>query len=244
MTNAIPKKIRIHCLQHVSFEGPAIIKEWADKKGHLFSFTRFYENDPIPGMQDFDWLVIMGGPMGVYEQKLNPWLITEISLIRGAIDASKTVIGICLGAQLIACALGAEIKPGKMKEIGWFPVYINKSIADPLGLEFLPEEITVFHWHGDTFGLPASTMPLASSGATPNQAFLYKNHVLALQFHFEMNPEALAEITSHGASELISGRYIQHAGTIMKGRHYLEENNAVMKKILDKFEEDTLNRQR
>jgi GMP synthase-like glutamine amidotransferase len=233
------KKLRIHCIQHVHFEGPAMIKSWADQGGHAFSFTRLFESGKYPALESIDWLIIMGGPMGVNEHEKHPWLDDEINYIKKAIDDSKIVIGICLGAQLIAKALGAEVMHGGKKEIGWFPVRFDKKTALSAGFDFLPEEITVLHWHGDTFTLPEGALHLASSKAFLNQAFLYKNNVLALQFHFEMNASALDAILNHSANEIVPGSFVQDAQTISSNRILLHENNNMMRKILGKFEAET-----
>jgi GMP synthase (glutamine-hydrolysing) len=148
----------------------------------------------------------------------------------------KVVTGVCLGAQLIAKAMGAEVRNGNRQEIGWFPVNIHKQAADKAGFEFLPREMTVFHWHGDTFEIPAGAIHLASSEAFANQAFLYKDRVLALQFHFEMNNTAIESILNNVAEELIPAAFVQTRKEILANIHYLPENNKIMYKILDKLE--------
>lgn len=226
-------KLRIHIFQHVSFEGPAALKAWAEKNGHLLSYTRFYNNEIIPEPDEIDWLVIMGGPMGVNDQGQYPWLKTEIEYIRMAIEQSKVVIGICLGAQLIAKALGARVYRGPLPEIGWFPIRIDQKVANLNDLAFLPPEIDVFHWHQDTFEIPDGANALASSAAFPNQAFIFRNHALALQFHFEMDEPALENMISHGNSELVSGKWAQTAPEILSRLSLIEDNNAVLFRLLD-----------
>ena len=228
-------KLRIHIFQHVSFEGPAAIKDWADKNGHLLSYTRFYNNEKIPEPDEIDWLVVMGGPMGVYDQEHYPWLKTELEFIRKAMEQSKVVIGICLGAQLIAAALGARVYHGSLPEIGWFPVRFEQKAAILNGLGFLPPEVVVFHWHQDTFEIPEGASLLASSEAFPNQAFLYGNRVLALQFHFEMDESALKNIISNGSHELIRGRWVQTGSEILNQLSMIEENNTLLFHLLDAF---------
>lgn len=231
--------LKIHCLQHVPYEGPAIIQEWALRKGHVFTSTRFYENSILPGLEEIDWLVIMGGPMGVNDSESFPWLDKEINFIRKAIENSRVVIGICLGAQLIAKSLGSDVKKGPHKEIGWFPVTINKIAASQAGLDFLPERITPFHWHGDTFDIPAGAICLASSQAFPNQAFIYRDSVLALQFHFEMDFPAIRAIMANSGKELETSTWVQHADEIIATKNHIADNNELMRKILDRLEHTT-----
>ncbi|MBN1142937.1 MAG: type 1 glutamine amidotransferase [Bacteroidales bacterium] len=225
--------LRIHIFQHVPFEGPAAIKVWAEKNGHMLSYTRFFNNDKLPEPDEIDWLVIMGGPMGVYDQEQYPWLKTEIDFIRKAMEQSKVVIGICLGAQLIAAALGAKVHRGSLPEIGWFPIRINPKAANQNGLGFLPPEAVVFHWHQDTFEIPEGATLLASSEAFPNQAFVYGNRVLALQFHFEMDETALKSIISNGHDELVSGTWVQTAPEILNRLPLIKENNSFLFHLLD-----------
>ena len=228
--------LRIHCLQHVHFEGPALIREWALQRGHEFSFTRFYDGAAFPDMNEIDWLVIMGGPMGVDDHDKFPWIAEEIRYIRKAIDRSKVVLGICLGAQLIARALGADVHQGRQKEIGWFPVSINKADSGKAGLDFLPDEITAFHWHQDTFDIPAGALNFASSKACPNQAFVYHNTVLALQFHIEMDLAAIEVLIRNSGEELSPGEYVQTAAEMLKRDNPVAMNKSHLWKILDNFE--------
>jgi GMP synthase-like glutamine amidotransferase len=154
----------------------------------------------------------MGGPMNVYQDAQYPWLETEKNYIRAAIDSGKYVIGICLGAQLIAHTLGAAISQGAHKEIGWFP--IQPSADCPTAMQ-LPDELRVLHWHGDTFALPNGAHPIAASAACANQGFLYQERVLALQCHLEMTPQSLALLIAACSDELTAAPYIQAAKTML-----------------------------
>jgi GMP synthase-like glutamine amidotransferase len=191
--------VRLHWLQHVPFEGLGCIEPWAAAKAFDISCTRLFADEPLPAIGTFDWLVIMGGPMGIYDLDEHPWLAAEKKFIKSSIDAGKTVLGICLGAQLIADVLGAKVYPGPQKEIGWFP--IRRAENAP---ELIPAELTAFHWHGDTFDLPLGTIRIASSKACRNQGFVYDNRVVALQFHLETTPESMEALIEHCAGELPS----------------------------------------
>lgn len=230
------KSIRIHYLQHVSFEGLGCIEKWALDKGHRLTSTKFYESAQLPQLTEFDWLIVMGGPMGVADELKYEWLAGEKEFIGNAIHSGKIVIGICLGAQLIASALGAKVFANGEKEIGWFPVAFsgNSKIASLISENEL--DFHVFHWHGDTFDLPKDSIRLASSEACLNQAFLYRGKVLALQFHFEVTQNSLQEMISFCGSELQPGRFVQSEKEIFTGTHLIAENNKRMIRLLDFLE--------
>ncbi len=228
--------MRIHCLQHVWFEGPAHIERWANAKGHALTATMLYDSSTLPGVESFDWLVVMGGPMNVYQEDIHPWLAPEKLLIGEAVKAGKTVVGICLGAQLIADVLGAQVYQGKHKEIGWLPVELTEQAAGHNIFGFLPRRFTVFQWHGDTFNLPEGAVHLARSEACENQAFLYEDRVLGLQFHLESTLASVLRLVEHCGSEIIQGRYIQTAGQILSASpDVFRETNDAISGILDRL---------
>ena len=224
--------MNIHWLQHVPFEGLGAIGRWAGSKGHTLSCTRLFAGDPFPEQGEFGMLVVMGGPMGIYDDRAYPWLITEKSFIRTAINAGKPVLGICLGAQLIADVLGARVSANTQKEIGWFPITRTDSIPDGL-MNILPENQTVFHWHGDTFDLPAHAVHLYASNTCRNQAFLYKGRVLALQFHLETTFESGILLIQNCRTELVPGPSIQTEQEIVDGIKRFAGINGTMDRILE-----------
>ncbi|WPJ94434.1 lipoyl(octanoyl) transferase LipB [Coraliomargarita algicola] len=191
--------MRILCLQHVPFEGPAAIADWAHSRGHSLHCHRLFESAPLPTIDRFDLLLIMGGPMNIYEVEAHPWLIAEKALIVSAIAAGKYVVGICLGGQLIADALGASVTKGPQVEIGWYPIQPEETT--PAWLE-LPTDLRVLHWHGDRFELPDGAIRIASSAACPNQSFLYNERVLAWQCHLETTHESLTALIGNCTDEL------------------------------------------
>jgi len=221
--------MRIHILQHVDFEGEGIIADWALSKNMTLSHTRFYLNDSLPSIDSFDFLVIMGGPMGIYDETDYPYLASEKIFIKEAIAQGKKVLGICLGSQLLADCLGAKVKPNTQKEIGWFP--IEPVNHHPLFEDFYAnKENTIFHWHGDTFDLPEGCIHLFKSAATPNQAFIYNNQAIGLQFHLELKPENLKALIANAGHELISGPFIQSATDLQEG---LKAHAALCKKLFE-----------
>lgn len=205
--------MRIRCLQHVPFEGPAAIAEWAGSRGHDLAVTESWR-EAMPAPDAFDALVVMGGPMGVHDEAELPWLRGEKALIRAAIDADRMVVGVCLGAQLMADVLGARVYRNAHREIGWLPVDLTPA-ARACGLfDGMPDRPVVFQWHGDTFDLPAGAAPLASSGGCRNQAFLAGRRALALQFHFESTAAGVESLLVHCAGEMTPGPYVQSASAI------------------------------
>ena len=245
--------MKVHWLQHVPFEGLGIIEDWALARSAELSCTRLFAGEDLPALNAFDWLIVMGGPMEIYDHDKYPWLPAEKQLIKAAINAGKTVLGICLGAQLIADALGARVYPGPQKEIGWFPIRRidgasssvqekQRVLSQPTGArssiyiqspKLLPPELAVFHWHGDTFDLPEEAIRLASSAACENQVFIYKDRVVALQFHMETTPASMEALIKNCGHELIPAPYIQTADQMRDGLSNLEHLHAAMRHILD-----------
>jgi len=229
-------KLNIHTLQHVPFEGLGCIENWITENGHSVTFTKFYEPFQLPKLEDIDWLIVMGGPMGVYDEAQYTWLAEEKEFIRQAINKGKTIIGICLGSQLIAEVLGAKVFPNKQKEIGWFDIKITESASKLHIFDGFEKQFNVFHWHGDTYDLPKESDHLFRSEVCENQAFLYNGNVLGLQFHFEVTPTTLREMVQNGMNELIENKAIQLAEQILDNLESIGSNNQKMFRILDYFE--------
>jgi GMP synthase-like glutamine amidotransferase len=208
--------MKLHYIQHVPFEGPANIESWAREQNWQISGTHLYRREKLPPIEEFDWLVIMGGPMNVYEESEYPWLPDEKLFIREAVAKDKIVLGICLGAQLIADVLGGKVVRNKYKEIGWFPVTMLPQGLTSIPFRSLPNEFTAFHWHGDTFSLPPDASMLVASEACPAQAFSFNSgRVLGLQFHLESSVESVRSLIDNCSDELVGGKYIQTAADIL-----------------------------
>ncbi|MBN3943600.1 MAG: type 1 glutamine amidotransferase [Nostoc sp.] len=227
--------MRIHYLQHVPFEGLASIEQWLTKKDHTLSATKFYNGDTLPSVDDLDWVIVMGGPMNIYEDDKYPWLTLEKYFIEEAIKKHKIVIGICLGSQLIADVLGSKVYKGQEKEIGWYPIKVTTEAQNSAVFASLPATFTVFHWHSDTFDLPPGAVGLAYSEVCANQAFIYGDRVLGLQFHLESTKDSVRQIIENCASELVTGKYIQKTEEMLALDDNFSNINTVMCKILDYF---------
>ena len=228
--------MNIHAFIHTPYEEPGYIVEWAKEKGHNLSTTSFYKPFTLPKSEELNWLIIMGGPMGVYDEDKYPWLIEEKRFIKQAIENGKIVLGICLGSQLIAEVLGAKVFPNKHKEIGWFKIKTTEEAAKNDIFNFLPEETIVFHWHGDTYNLPPGAVHLAESEVCKSQAFIFNEKVIGLQFHIEVTDKLLSDMLSGGNDELAKNTYVQTEDKIRDGMYYCKEINLLLQKLLDNIE--------
>lgn len=229
--------MKIHCIQHVNFETPGTITEWIAQKNHFLSTTHLYENESFPEIETFDLLIVMGGPMNIYEYEKYPWLREEKTFLEKAIAGGKVVLGICLGAQLLADVLKAEIFKNNYKEIGWFPVSAGRAEKAEIPLlKGIPEEFPAFHWHGDTFSLPEGAKRLFESEACKNQGFIYENRVIGLQFHLEMSKQTIKNVIENCGDELIEGKYIQKEDEMLNRADLLKESRQLMFRLLDNLE--------
>ena len=228
--------MRIHYLQHVPFEDLGSMQGHFTSKGFPVSVTRLYNDEELPPTSEFDWLVIMGGPMSVHDHGQHPWLEVETRFIHKAIVRGKIVLGICLGAQLIAASLGAPVSPNSTKEIGWFTVTATPEAADSVLAGLFSAPADVFHWHGDTFALPPGATLLAQSAACRHQAFSIGKRVLGLQFHLETTPESASALLENCRQGLEEAQFIQSAGEILAGVNRFDRINDAMSKVLARIE--------
>ena len=229
--------MRLYYLQHVPFEGPANIETWALERGFSCSPVRVHLGEPLPETDDLDWLVVMGGPMNIYEDDQYPWLKNEKRFIARAIESGKTVLGICLGAQLIADILGGPVCRNPVKEIGWHPVRLTAAAGDSKVFSGLPQEFMAFHWHGDTFHLPPGAVRTAFSEGCAIQAFEANDgRVVGLQFHLESSLQSIRLLVENCGEELLmQGKYIQNAEEILNRPDCLDAIGAPLHHILDRM---------
>ena len=218
-------------LQHHPIEGPGNLTPWLANHATSCHLVRLDAGEECPDAAAVDLLIVLGGPMSVNDEGEFPWLCAEKAFIRQVIDRNRPVLGICLGSQLIASALGAAVRANPQKEIGWLPIEGIK-VSAPLGIP----TTTVFHWHGDTFDLPAGAILLARSVACAHQAFLYKENVLALQFHLETTPELVKLFVETGQDELVTAPYIQSPEAILSAPVDLyRSGNKLLEELLNQL---------
>lgn len=228
--------MKIHYIQHVSFEDLAAIEPWLKAKGCSISSTKLYDNEPLPEPQDFDCLIIMGGPMNIYEESAYPWLAEEKKLIELAIKKDKYILGICLGAQLIADVLGAKVYKNKHPEIGWYRIYKTAEANNSARMNDFPISCMAFHWHGDTFDIPHGATHIAYSKECKNQAFIYGKKILGMQFHFESSVSSIQQLITNCESELEKRKFIQSKEEILKDiKNKVVDINKTLGLVLSKF---------
>lgn len=214
-------------LQHVHCETPGIIADCLQSAGIGTHFVRIYEGDPIPSNLDAQaGLIIMGGPMSVYEHRRFPFLLEEQRLIEKALKENTPVLGVCLGSQLLAAALGADVKSGRQKEIGWHPVNLTAAAADDNLWRGLPSTFTAFHWHGDVYDLPQGAVSLAASEVTACQGFCYGATAYGILFHMEVTEKVIKNMVKEFSDELDAEK-IAGGSIVAKTRDHLPELQAL-----------------
>jgi GMP synthase-like glutamine amidotransferase len=227
--------MNVCCLQHVPFEGPGAIEAWAGRRGHDFTTARLDCGEPLPDARDLDLLVVMGGPMSVHDEAAYPWLAAEKKLIAKCLVGGRFTLGVCLGSQLLAEALGARVIPSEFKEIGWFPVERCADNTPSHLFSRLPPRFTVFQWHGETYDLPAGTRLLATSVACPVQAFEHP-YALGLQFHLEMTLDGVSNLVRECVSGIGSGPYEQPPDRILAATGHCSAAEKLLDEILNGIE--------
>lgn len=207
--------MRAQVFQHVPFEGTGSIGPWLEAREIGVGVTSFFRPDKVPNVAKVDFLIVMGGPMSVNDERHLPWLVAEKRFIGDMISRGKPVLGVCLGAQLIANVLGSKVYPNVKREIGWFPIHATSTSGYQDRAFKFPSECRVFHWHGETFDLPDGAVRLARSAACQNQAFQFGSNVIGLQFHLETTPASARELITHCREELVPAKYVQSEEAIL-----------------------------
>ena len=230
------RRKHIHYFQHVPYEDLGCITDWAKENKYLISSTKFYQNDELPELDEIDWLIIMGGHMSAFDEEKYPWLVDEKNFINKAIENKKVVIGVCLGSQILAEVLGANVYPNKEKEIGFYPVTLSDEAERNEIFKLLPKTMDVFHWHSDTYDLPSGSVLLASSQGCKNQAFIKDNRIVGLQFHLEISKKTIEDLINNNRHDLTDGKFIQWEISMLSASYLTIELNVFMKCILERLD--------
>jgi len=196
---------KIYVLQHHPVENLGNIADALEGAALAWQYVHVNDGQAVPAsMKGAGGLIVMGGPASVYQTERYPWLRDEMRLIEDAVKSNLPVLGVCLGAQILAAALGAKVdRNPNGKEIGWHPIRLSDAAKDDRLMRDLPATMTPFHWHGDIFDLPPGAVSLASSDKTPCQAFRHGDKTYGFQFHFEVTQESVVAMANAFAKDLV-----------------------------------------
>ncbi|TDN37900.1 type 1 glutamine amidotransferase [Hymenobacter sp. UV11] len=211
--------MRFHCLQHLPDEGPGHAAEWLAAHGHPLTFTRLFEPYPtFPALSEFDGLLILGGAMSVHDEAEFPWLVAEKAFLREVLRAGKLTLAICLGAQLVAQALGGEVRRNPAPEIGFWTVrFAAKALTHPL-LRGWPDKATVLHWHVDTFTVPPGAVRVGMSAGCAVQGYVRGDGIIGLQFHPEMTEDMVKKLMAFEGHETAEEAEFVQTATQIRGK--------------------------
>lgn len=224
--------MRLHVIQHNTLPDHVAFERWAEDEEHKLTRNNMLNDTTLPNIDDFDWLIILGGIMDTHEEETYPWLVDEKKLIRQAIDANKIVLGICLGAQLVAEVLGAEVRKNEHAELGWHGVHRTDDAINSEVFSTFPIFMSVFQWHYYMFDLPEGAARIFENEAAPNQAFEYNGRVIATQFHPEYDADCIRQLVTEHGDNMPEGPYIQPKEQIMTEHCLLREADALIDLLL------------
>lgn len=225
--------MNILCITHADFETPGVIESWAIDKKYTFQISKPYKGDKLPEIDDFDFLIIMGGPQSPLDIASDPYLVDEINLIKSALHQHKKILGFCLGAQLIGEALGAKTERSPEKEVGVYPISLTQEgLNDPL-LKDLPQTFPVIHWHNDMPGLLQDSALLGYSEGCPRQIVRYKPLVYGFQCHLEITREGIETMIEAVPQDLKPSTFTQTREELLENNY--TAINKMMCDLLDKF---------
>lgn len=222
----------IYCLQHVPFEDSGMIDPVLQQMGYSLKCIKLYNGDMLPDSEVIDYLIVLGGPMDMEDEDEYSWLADEKKLIKAMIDAGKPVLGICLGAQLIAHVLGKSVYPAEQQEIGWYPIEVIEAAKEhELTSSWVPYP-NVFHWHSNTFDLPEGAIHLASTDVCTNQAFILNENIIGLQFHLEIGRPQVQQMVDNWGRYNQNGTYIQEPEEMLEGSAASEQTQEMLQQLM------------
>lgn len=227
--------MRLLFLQHDPLDGPGALLEWACTRGHSIATCLICEDQPIPPLESFDLLVSLGGPMGAYEEESHPWITLEKQYLRDAFAAGKKLVGLCLGCQLLADALGGKAYRHTLKEFGWQPIMLTEEGKRLFAPENGELSFLAFQWHGDTYSPPPEAVLLARNEACEQQAFVMNNQVLGLQFHLEWTEQMMREALAEPGVAPPPSPFVQSPEEILKDLSLFKSGKKRFFALMDRF---------
>ncbi len=227
--------MKIHILHHDPIDfAPDNITLWSQEKGYRINETFLCNQEKLPSLETFDWLIIMGGSQHAWDEEKHPWLIPEKAFIAESVHRKKTILGICFGTQLLAEVLGGEVYPNPDQEIGWFDVSLTTEGEESFLFRNVPQSFISFHWHSDHYSLPPGCTCLARTEPTPNQAFVCKNRPLVgLQFHPEITRAMADGYAKKYGHRWRKGKFVPGRETVLKQTETIPDTYWLMAAILD-----------
>ncbi len=225
----------VTCFQHIDCEGPGTLETILEPLGIKLRVLKPFKGDRVP--EDLGaGLVVLGGPMGVYERDQYPWMAEELSAIEKALNQSLPILGICLGSQMLAHAAGAQVFRGALPEVGWRPITLTPEGKEDSLLQGLHDSFEVFHWHGDTFALPRGAKLLAGSDWFPHQIFKVGQKDYGFQCHLEVTEEMVESWAQIYAKELVpAGGPTPEARVTGDLNHHAAQLESLAAKVFGKF---------
>ena len=236
--------MKIHLLEHDPIDlTNTNMTAWAQKRGYSLTHTYVCNNEKLPSIDDFDWLMIMGGSPHAWEENIHSWLAPEKEFIAEALDRNKIMLGVCFGAQLLAEALGGDVFSNEYQEIGWYDVQLTSEGRDSFLFKNIPERFTTFHWHSDHFSLPPDCNRLAYSKPSANQAYTCEGRPLVgLQFHPEYTLELVKYFAHEWSKEWKKAQYVAGKDAVLAQTEKLSDTYWLMAKLLDNMDREITGR--
>ena len=214
------------------------ISFWAAAKGHQVNQVYICNNDALPSLDSFDWLMVMGGSQNAWDEEANSWLREEKEFVAEAVAENKLFLGICFGAQLLAEALGGKIFPNEHKEVGWHEVTLNPAGKESFLFQNVPPSFVTFHWHSDHFSLPGNCTRLADSPPTENQAFVCRERpAVGLQFHPEYTREMIRYYAREHSQDWVPDKYVGSPDEVLARTEEMPDTYWLMETLLNNMEE-------